>query len=67
MISIYVSYELAAWQILLMTKKQKTQQSTMSKILHCQDDNSYDELNSSHDVTVLPFDRSIFLDKEDYR
>ena len=35
-INIYVSDELAAWQILLMTtgKKQKKQQSTMSEITH---------------------------------
>ena len=46
MINMYVSYKLAAWQILLITKKQKMQQSTtMSEITHHNDDNGDDEFN----------------------
>ena len=60
-INIYVSDELAAWQILLMTtgKKQKKQQSTMSEITHQNDDNGNDEFNYSHDSCPTCQDRLI--------
>ena len=60
-INKYVSDELAAWQILLMTtgKKQKTQQSTMSEITHQNDDNGNDEFNYSHDSCPTCQDRLI--------